>query len=192
MIIKKKIKFKNQPKIMKNILSLAVLLFSLAFFVSCQKEEEDSINNQDESLENFNLDNIEFEFTARMFQTTYNLTQIDLSTIIETTVNDLYSEELNEHEFLAINFLIKGELVTITPITGPVNPTPHGDDEDCGGQSGDGWELFDTCYTENCAKQATATAASELAESLENGKCIDIRIKKNRANVKVCGRLIDC
>ena len=99
-----------------------------------------------------------------------------------------YSEELS----FVININENLRIITIKPELRPgVFPilTTNGD-EDCG--SGEGWKLYATCMSEPCVKEKSEEAGEDLSKKLSPGKCLDIRVKRNTFNAKVCGRVIPC
>ncbi len=125
---------------------------------------------------------------------TYDYDQDKLNQVIEQVVADLYAHEFdNEDEFFFVDIFVGGGQIIVTPGGGTTEPSvvPNGD-EKCGGKEGDGWKSYGKCYTEECVKEKSSEAATKLGASLESGEFLDIRVKRNTLNARVCGRIVKC
>lgn len=126
--------------------------------------------------------------------------------IMDNVANEIFEIELLEgidknkefYEEVAVDFLINYDNRTITIIPEPVQRFPgivqaHADDnEACGGKAGDGWKSYGTCFSENCVKEKSVEAAADLRKQVSSGKCLDVRIKRNTTNARVCARVVSC
>ncbi|MGR7813180.1 hypothetical protein [Lacinutrix undariae] len=177
-------------------LTLLIVATILGATYSCTTEDQ---NTQDD----LSLNDISFDINIDM-TTTLKREGTDIDALLSDIVDELYNTELSEVNALAyrvdsntqeqpyIEFqvLINKDNITITPIEGTEPVNPDGDNEDCGGRKGDGWKLYGSCMSESCVKKKAEKATAELKDGLGTGKCLDIRVKRNALNAKVCGRII--
>jgi hypothetical protein len=137
--------------------------------------------------------------------TTYNLSETSVDEVLATTIKALYAEDMSEAfllrngesqqdedlSFVAVDFKITETQIIVTTSTGN-EVMASSDDEKCGGENGDGWTNYGLCVTRACVETKTAEAAQDLSLSLQPGQCLDIRVKRNLLNARVCGRVISC
>ncbi len=181
---------------MRNLLKATVVV-CLAFLVSCETEAPETEITPDTNQTVNNTDFLNtmdwpgIDLGEGSFITTYNVEHQDLDQIIDQVIDGLFSHEFeNEGEFIFADIRVGGGQIIVTPGSGTVEPVviANGDDEDCGGKEDDGWKSFGKCYSEECVKEKSEKAGEDLKESLTSGKCLDIRVKRNLLNVRVCGR----
>lgn len=187
---------------MKKI-NIVYLLFVMAIgFYSCSSDEST------ENTQNLNLTK-SISFSPKLNfdkPTTFKRSDVNVDSLLNNVVSELYSFDINSgtskkeissdknlENYDGVDIKIGEELIEITPIYG-TNPPLEGSDDnaDCGGKSGDGWQKFATCRSEDCVKKETETAVKQLTNSLSSGKCRDIRIKRNTLSATVCARVVSC
>lgn len=178
-----------------------VLVLSLVF-TGCTNDKSENI--EDNSLSSELLDG----FTIRAgidMTTTYELSKTTIDDVLTTTIKALYDDDLFEafemrndesqqddnFTFIAVDFKITDTQIIVTTISGN-EVMASSDDEKCGGENGDGWTNYGLCMTRACVETKTAEAAQDLSLSLQPGQCLDIRVKRNLLNARVCGRVISC
>ncbi|MDR0691938.1 MAG: hypothetical protein LBF69_02735 [Prevotellaceae bacterium] len=185
---------------MKNILSklLGVLFFFWLF--SCVQNE--SVREEEE----INFEHINWDVPIS-FDNTFDLREYDFDQLLPLIVKEFYETDIKEDgvanaaiapssisetAFFALNLSFRGDLLTLTPEFGVEPVAPSGDDEDCGGKVGDGWTSYGKCVTESCVEDKIREATKELQKDLKKGKCLDLRVKRNTFNARVCARIVDC
>jgi len=185
-------------KIKKISVFVACLLISIITFNSCSSNEVENTE-----LDNIELNDLDFKLD---FNTTTKIKRdgVDINSFLMNIVDELYDVDLNENILMArnsdeallnfngVDIFIDDTFITINPISGVEAPVIYGDNEDCGGSAGDGWKVYGTCMSEKCVKEKMEEAAKKLSASLSSGKCMDVRIKRNSLNAKVCGRVVNC
>jgi hypothetical protein len=159
------------------IFKSALFLLLLSCF-SCNRDNAISKDEKELNLENINLGgSIKINMTS-----TFDLNQYDLDQLLTCIVKELYEIDLDEEvsnnsdivlnsvdpvaKFVAVDLIISGDLLILEPISGIEPILTLGDDEDCGGKTGDGWTSY--------------------------GKCLDLRVKRNLLSARVCARVVDC
>lgn len=196
--------------------SLLLLVFAI---FSCSDSENDQTNefqqikelNQEENAQldlgkglESAFENLNIDFGKPVTYTYSTSSERDL--IIESIIRDVYEVDLhsnvNAHgqiisDEFSVNIVVSEWTKTIVLYPEPVNPVvvsnqTYGDNEDCGGKAGDGWKSYGTCMSKKCVEDKSKDAAADLSSSLTSGKCLDIRVKRNAINARVCGRVIDC
>jgi hypothetical protein len=175
-----------------------ILIFVLSVAVgSCSQEQE--VNEQDN--QSYIADDFSIDLGKNFFSSEFDLNNVDRDLIINEYVKELVDYELiqsksgSTQSYVAIDININENIMTITPITGTEPIATNGDDEKCGGRSGDGWKDYGTCGPvngERCVKEKSTEAAAEKQLSLTAGKCLDIRVKRNTFGARVCARVISC
>jgi|SRR5690625_703554 len=186
-----------------NLFFILLACFSL-LCVSCTENQLDKLETENVSLI---PDDFHISFDPST-PTTFKLGEVNLSDLITSLNQELYEinfEEVINNEgyslksetqiYIGYNLNINGntEIITIQPIFGPRdNKSESSDDKKCGGEDGDNWKLYGTCMSEDCVEVLSNQAAKELKKELKSGKCLDIRVKRNPLNARVCGRVIDC
>lgn len=184
----------------RKYIKLYLIAMLLLLIVGCGKEKTEVLN--EDLLENFSIKpDIDFRVT-------YDLSKISLEDVISKTMDELYSDDMTEDiemrsggseeqqgniTFVAVDFLISDTQVTVVTVVGEDSVLGEASDDDkCGGKAGDGWKSYGTCFTKECVETKSGEAATELSNSLTPGKCLDIRVKRNTLNARVCGRVISC
>ncbi|QYJ68905.1 hypothetical protein [Flavobacterium litorale] len=182
-------------------------------FASCSDDEnkqsaQESTELTDEGITNALVEGVKalrIDFTQ---PTTFNYTtEIERDSIIGTITVEIFEGELNSYrneqgqlisDEIAANILINEREKTIIvqpePLLGVViysNPEDD-DNKKCGGKAGDGWKSYGICYTDSCAENKSKEAAADLRKTLRSGQCLDIRIKRNATNARVCARVVSC
>jgi len=192
---------------------ILVLLFVLVIFSCSENEQKNDLQQTDESemkglgkAIGAGLENLRIDFNRPV---TYHYSNLEeREAIIRNIIRDIYEVELRSSispngetvsdEFavdIVINELTNTLILYPEPINQIVVPNPnttYGDDKDCGGKAGDGWKSYGVCMSEVCVETKSKEAVSALSNSLTSGKCLDIRVKRNTFNARVCARLISC
>lgn len=199
---------------MKNLSKIFMsLLFLSCILLSCSKEENNQNLKQitdeqsDAMADGAALGLRGVNFFDLPITVTFT-SEFQRDSIIESVVKEIYKIELrtwqnasNEQvsEEFSANVIINEGLGIIqiggnpmSEVIIPTNPVSNGDDADCGGKAGDGWKSFGTCTNQDCTETKSKEAAAELKKGLSSGKCLDIRIKRNLLNARVCARIVNC
>jgi len=188
---------------MKNVLIRSTFLVLAFFLFSCSGDNASNKNSDlNPTFENFNLD-LKIDWTS-----TFNLNEYDLDQLVGEIVKELYEFDVTEQRkysnsgiipnssetvpYIAADLIFNDNILTVIPICGEEPIVPQGDNEDCGGKAGDGWTSYGTCMKESCVEELVKEATSALSSNLTRGKCLDIRIKRNLLNARVCARVVDC
>ncbi|AWA30398.1 hypothetical protein HYN48_10025 [Flavobacterium magnum] len=186
---------------MKKIIYTALLAIAIG---SCSEKEE--VTTVEENIvEGAGLapSALKIDFTKPVVYYYADSTERDL--IIENIIGDIYETDLRHHnegeviisDEVAVDMVMNDSTGTLTLYPDPissvtVNTASVGDGEACSGKVGDGWKSYGTCMSKSCVKEKSSEAMAALSESLVTGKCIDLRIKRNAPNARVCARLINC
>ncbi len=197
---------------MKKILICAFTI-SAIIFASCSNDETTQPQESSEELTPEGVAHgvaegvsaMRIDFTQSI---TYNYsTATQKDSIIETIIVDIFDVDLHsyndsEGKFIsdefAVNIIVNESSKTITVQPEPIyqiivtNSDEDDDNKKCGGKEGDGWKSYGTCMSEPCVSDKSKAAAEELSDSLVQGKCLDIRVKRNTLNARVCARVISC
>lgn len=186
------------------IIPLLVASFVVAM-TSCTNEGKSELAKENSALI---IQDLKFELPDDFFVTTYNLDEVNLSDLITSLNKDLYEEpyevpyELNEileeknltadeiSVYVGYNLNIDGNTntVTLTPVMDDVNSN----DQNCGDKDGNAWISYEICADRECVDEKSNQAVQEFASQLSLGKCLDIRVQRNRTNGRVCTLLTDC
>lgn len=196
---------------MKKILIYVFAVLSVTF-TSCSNDEttrpeaentELTSEGIKEAMVNGIAKGLRIDFTQ---PTTFNYTtEIEKDSIIKTITKDIFEINLNSYrdeqdrlisDEFAVNILINETSKTI--IAQPelitqvvINSNPEEDDnKKCGGKEGDGWKSYGLCTNETCVEGKMREASNDY--TLVSGKCLDIRIKRNTFNARVCARVVNC
>lgn len=184
---------------MKKILKIIIICI-LAVAFSCSTN--DSIND---SKENLTIPVFSIDLNL---QTVFERKNINLDDLLEALVSEIYEFELEDVElnpetislspeipsenYFGVDIIITDHLIIINPISGQQPVSVQGDDAKCGGKNGDGWKSYGTCMSEGCVADKVAEVKATLSESVTSGTCLDVRIKRNLTNARVCARVISC
>ena len=183
----------------------------LMIFTSCSNDEKTKSNEESTELTTEGVANavaegisaMRIDFTQPILYNYTNAAEKD--SIIKSIIEDVYDVDLKSHkdqgqlisDEFSVNILINESSKTITlqpeQIVQVIMSSGGSDEDDnkkCGGQPGDGWKSYGTCTSKPCVKEKSEEAASDY--TLVSGKCLDIRIKRNTLNARVCARLVSC
>ncbi len=178
---------------------IAITCISL-FMFSCSTNESVNDSNENLTIPIFSID--------LNLQTVFERKNVSLEDLLETLVSEIYEFELDDVEinpetislspeissenYFGVDISITEHLIIINPISGQQPISAHGDDAKCGGEQGDGWKSYGTCISESCVADKIAEVKATLSESVTSGTCLDVRIKRNLTNARVCARVISC
>lgn len=182
---------------------IVYLLFVIAIgFYSCSSDESTEKIQETNLIKDIGFSpKLDFDKPV-----TFKRSEVNVDSLLNNVVSELYSLDINSgvskkeissdknlENYDGVDIKIGEEFIEITPIYGTNPPLEGADDNaDCGGKSGDGWQKFATCRSEDCVKKETETAVKQLTNSLSSGKCRDIRIKRNTLSATVCARVVSC
>lgn len=161
---------KNLSKKFKiSFLFMATLLIGLMY--SCKSDEKDKLNDE------FKLDmNLE-----------YKRTDIDINKLSSDIIHEIYDAELPKSNqssgnlvgFVGADIIIDAEQINVVPFDNYSLKNSKNEDSE--------WEIYTVCTSEDCVKQKI-----EKLISMSSGKCLKIRIKRNKAKAELFGRQIKC
>jgi hypothetical protein len=185
---------------MKKIFNIIMIVCITTFTISCSNI--DSIND---SKENLTIPVFSIDLNL---QTVFERKDVNLEDLLEALVSEIYEFELEDVEldpetislspeipsenYFGVDINITDHLIIINPISGQEPISVLGDDAKCGGKQGDGWKSYGTCLSEGFVADKVAEVKATLSESVTSGTCLDVRIKRNLTNARVCARVVSC
>ena len=182
----------------------SVLLFSILAFVtvSCESEQVNQLNTGIEEtnldFSNFSLGGINLGMNDKdgYFISSVDLNEHDIVDILDELSTGLFSEDLEENEYLEVITIYNAEENTfsIKSKRGDLSETIEEkniySDSKCG--EGEGWEHFENCLTESCVRREMEKTIDHFKDDLKIGNCIDTRLRRTHTGVIVCGRYVKC
>lgn len=189
---------------------LFLSIASIALIVSCSKNENTAQNNPDfggAAAKGISegLRGLQTEFEKGIIYKYAN--EDDKENKLTEIIKDIYDIELKSSEkengsatieIVEVDIIQNhlDQTLTIKPlfIEHELSSSENNmsDDDLSKGKDNEGWKNFGTAKDDNSTEKLTKKAAAEFKNQLSSGNCLDIRIKRNTFNARVCARVVKC